>query len=130
MIRTLLDNNMRWASARVRAEPDFFRRLAAQQAPEYLWIGCTLAMLTCLRISAQRFPGAGGRMVGPLGAVRPRFADVALIGIGCLADVVQQAHDPGRCLPSEDRGERRRQFANFMKMRGKRFPSLMRLPRK
>jgi len=41
MIRTLLDNNMNWASARVRAEPDFFRRLAAQQAPEYLWIGCS-----------------------------------------------------------------------------------------
>ncbi len=41
MIRTLLDNNLNWASARVRAEPDFFRRLAAQQAPEYLWIGCS-----------------------------------------------------------------------------------------
>jgi len=41
MIRTLLENNMNWASARVRAEPDFFRRLAAQQAPEYLWIECS-----------------------------------------------------------------------------------------
>ncbi|MCB9961857.1 MAG: carbonic anhydrase [Hyphomonas sp.] len=41
MIRTLLENNMHWASARVRAEPDFFRRLSAQQAPEYLWIGCS-----------------------------------------------------------------------------------------
>ena len=41
MIRTLLENNMHWASARVRAEPDFFRRLSAQQAPDYLWIGCS-----------------------------------------------------------------------------------------
>jgi carbonic anhydrase len=41
MIRTLLENNMHWASARVRAEPGFFRRLSAQQAPDYLWIGCS-----------------------------------------------------------------------------------------
>lgn len=41
MIRTLLENNLNWASARVRADPGFFRRLSAQQAPEYLWIGCS-----------------------------------------------------------------------------------------
>lgn len=41
MIRTLLENNMNWASARVRADPGFFRRLSAQQAPGYLWIGCS-----------------------------------------------------------------------------------------
>lgn len=41
MIRTLLENNMNWASARVRADPGFFRRLSAQQAPDYLWIGCS-----------------------------------------------------------------------------------------
>ena len=41
MIGTLLNNNMNWASARVRADPGFFRRLSAQQAPEYLWIGCS-----------------------------------------------------------------------------------------
>jgi len=37
----LLENNRRWA-ARVRAEdPEFFARLAAQQTPHYLWIGCS-----------------------------------------------------------------------------------------
>jgi carbonic anhydrase len=37
----LFENNRAWA-ARVRAaKPDFFDRLAAQQAPEYLWIGCS-----------------------------------------------------------------------------------------
>jgi hypothetical protein len=25
----------------IRDDPDFFRRLAAQQAPKYLWIGCS-----------------------------------------------------------------------------------------
>ena len=41
MIDQLLSNNMAWASALVRADPQFFRRLSAQQAPEYLWIGCS-----------------------------------------------------------------------------------------
>ena len=37
----LIDNNRRWALDRARANPDFFSRLTAQQAPEYLWIGCS-----------------------------------------------------------------------------------------
>ena len=37
----LLSNNQAWA-ARMRAgDPDFFDRLAAQQRPQYLWIGCS-----------------------------------------------------------------------------------------
>jgi len=36
----LFDNNRRWAEAITARQPDFFRRLAAQQAPEYFWIGC------------------------------------------------------------------------------------------
>jgi len=36
----LFDNNRRWADGITAARPDFFQRLAAQQAPEYLWIGC------------------------------------------------------------------------------------------
>ena len=36
----LLDNNKAWAAARVKHDPTFFTRLAAQQAPEFLWIGC------------------------------------------------------------------------------------------
>jgi carbonic anhydrase len=36
----LFANNRDWA-ARVRAEqPDFFQKLARQQRPDYLWIGC------------------------------------------------------------------------------------------
>jgi carbonic anhydrase len=37
----LLENNRRWAADRTRADPEFFSRLVAQQAPAYLWIGCS-----------------------------------------------------------------------------------------
>ena len=37
----LFDNNRRWATDRTREDPDFFTRLTAQQAPAYLWIGCS-----------------------------------------------------------------------------------------
>jgi len=40
-LQNLLDRNAQWA-ARVSSEnPEFFRQLAAQQAPDYLWIGCS-----------------------------------------------------------------------------------------
>ena len=41
MISRLLANNRAWAEEMVRRQPDFFARLAGQQAPEYLWIGCS-----------------------------------------------------------------------------------------
>jgi carbonic anhydrase len=37
----LLANNRAWAAETTRREPDFFERLARQQAPRYLWIGCS-----------------------------------------------------------------------------------------
>lgn len=37
----LLENNEVWAAAIKREDPDFFTRLCQQQAPEYLWIGCS-----------------------------------------------------------------------------------------
>ena len=37
----LFDNNRRWAAEVTAARPDFFQRLAAQQSPAYLWIGCS-----------------------------------------------------------------------------------------
>jgi carbonic anhydrase len=36
----LLQNNKAWAAERVKGDPTFFTRLATQQAPEFLWIGC------------------------------------------------------------------------------------------
>jgi carbonic anhydrase len=37
----LFAKNREWAAEMVRQDPDFFSRLAGQQAPEYLWIGCS-----------------------------------------------------------------------------------------
>jgi carbonic anhydrase len=34
-------NNRAWANQRVNEDPDFFARLARQQTPRYLWIGCS-----------------------------------------------------------------------------------------
>jgi len=39
-IARLLDNNRTWAADVEAKRPGFFRKLAAQQAPRYLWIGC------------------------------------------------------------------------------------------
>jgi carbonic anhydrase len=36
----LFQNNRAWANQRVKDDPEFFLRLARQQAPRYLWIGC------------------------------------------------------------------------------------------
>lgn len=37
----LFRRNRAWAESMTAAEPDFFRRLSNQQAPRYLWIGCS-----------------------------------------------------------------------------------------
>jgi carbonic anhydrase len=41
MVDHLKAKNRAWAAAKIAADPGFFRRLAGQQAPEYLWIGCS-----------------------------------------------------------------------------------------
>jgi carbonic anhydrase len=41
VLRDLFENNRRWAAEVTRQDPDFFSRLARQQAPEFLWIGCS-----------------------------------------------------------------------------------------
>ncbi|HEX6884350.1 MAG TPA: carbonic anhydrase [Planctomycetota bacterium] len=37
----LFENNRRWATAQVAADPEFFGRLCGIQQPEHLWIGCS-----------------------------------------------------------------------------------------
>jgi carbonic anhydrase len=49
MTRTLehlLDQNVAWAAGKRRRDPDFFRRMAEQQTPSYLWIGCSDSRVT------------------------------------------------------------------------------------
>ena len=41
MLDHLKANNRAWAGRKVATDPGFFRRLEGQQAPEYLWIGCS-----------------------------------------------------------------------------------------
>jgi carbonic anhydrase len=40
-LKHLLDANQEWAKSITASDPDFFHRLANQQMPEYLWIGCS-----------------------------------------------------------------------------------------
>ena len=41
MLDHLKANNRRWAARKIAADPGFFQRLVGQQAPDYLWIGCS-----------------------------------------------------------------------------------------
>lgn len=40
-MQTLLANNREWAARMKREDPEFFTRLANQQTPRFLWIGCS-----------------------------------------------------------------------------------------
>ena len=41
MLEHLRAKNRAWAERKLAADPGFFKRLVGQQAPEYLWIGCS-----------------------------------------------------------------------------------------
>jgi carbonic anhydrase len=41
VLNHIFENNRAWAAEMVRQDPEFFTRLARQQAPQYLWIGCS-----------------------------------------------------------------------------------------
>lgn len=41
MLEQLFQNNRDWADSVNAKDPDFFGKLAVQQTPEYLWIGCS-----------------------------------------------------------------------------------------
>jgi len=41
VLNHLFANNRAWAAEISRQDPDFFKRLSGQQAPQYLWIGCS-----------------------------------------------------------------------------------------
>ncbi len=40
-LKHFFDRNVEWATAVKQKDPEFFSKLAAQQNPEYLWIGCS-----------------------------------------------------------------------------------------
>jgi carbonic anhydrase len=41
LLEHLFEKNREWAASVVAKQPDFFKKLANQQAPEYFWIGCS-----------------------------------------------------------------------------------------
>lgn len=54
--KLLLSNNRKWATETVRADPEFFNRLAEIQRPEFLWIGCSDSRVPAERITLTQ-PG-------------------------------------------------------------------------
>jgi carbonic anhydrase len=41
ILKHLFANNRAWADEMKRQDPEFFRRLAGRQTPQFLWIGCS-----------------------------------------------------------------------------------------
>ena len=41
MLEDLKAKNRAWAKRKTEVDPEFFKRLVAQQSPAYLWIGCS-----------------------------------------------------------------------------------------
>lgn len=40
-LTNLIERNRAWAEKITNQDPDFFKKLSAQQSPKYLWIGCS-----------------------------------------------------------------------------------------
>ncbi|RMW30220.1 Carbonic anhydrase, partial [Pseudomonas syringae pv. antirrhini] len=83
-LQDLIDNNARWADAINQEDPEFFAKLARQQTPEFLWIGCSDA-----RVPANEIVGM---LPGDL-FVHRNVANVVLhTDLNCLS-VIQYAVD-------------------------------------
>ena len=83
-LQELIDNNARWAEAIKEEDPQFFAKLASQQTPEFLWIGCSDA-----RVPANEIVGM---LPGDL-FVHRNVANVVLhTDLNCLS-VIQYAVD-------------------------------------
>ncbi|MCE2895101.1 MAG: carbonate dehydratase [Flammeovirgaceae bacterium] len=52
----LLQNNKSWAAETVKQDPDFFKRLASVQTPDFLWIGCSDSRVPADRVTGTQ-PG-------------------------------------------------------------------------
>ncbi len=52
----IFEKNRDWAADMVRQDPEFFERLSHQQAPEFLWIGCSDSRVPANQIAGLR-PG-------------------------------------------------------------------------
>jgi len=41
ILKQLFENNLAWTAQITKRDPEFFTKLSRQQAPDYLWIGCS-----------------------------------------------------------------------------------------
>jgi carbonic anhydrase len=83
-LQDLIASNRAWAEEAVRSDPAFFQRLAGQQAPRYLWIGCSDS-----RVPANEIVGL---LPGELFVHRNVANVVAHSDLNCLS-VLQYACD-------------------------------------
>ena len=83
-LRTLIENNQRWAAGIKARDPDFFKKLLVQQSPAYLWIGCSDS-----RVPANEIVGL---LPGELFVHRNVANVVVHTDLNCLS-VVQYAVD-------------------------------------
>jgi carbonic anhydrase len=83
-LETLLARNRRWAGEMTQSDPQFFTRLAHQQVPRYLWIGCSDS-----RVPANQILGL---MPGEIFVHRNVANVVVHSDLNCLS-VVQYAID-------------------------------------
>jgi carbonic anhydrase len=83
-LEKLFDNNKAWVEENIVENPKFFERLAEQQSPEYLWIGCSDS-----RVPACEILGLGP---GELFVHRNVANVVAPDDVNCLS-VLQYAVD-------------------------------------
>ena len=83
-IHELIKKNRLWAARMIADDPDFFGRLARQQAPEYLWIGCADSRVPANEIA--------GMMPGELFVHRNVANLVVHSDLNCLS-VMQYAVD-------------------------------------
>ena len=71
-LKHLFDRNADWATAIKEQDPGFFETLAAQQNPEYLWIGCSDSRVAANQIidlpPGEVFVQADGDILGKVPA--------------------------------------------------------------
>ncbi|ACF13823.1 Carbonate dehydratase [Chloroherpeton thalassium ATCC 35110] len=83
-LHELFENNKRWAKSITERDPEFFPTLSKQQAPKYLWIGCSDS-----RVPANEIVGL---MPGELFVHRNVANMVIHTDLNCLS-VIQYAVD-------------------------------------
>ncbi len=98
-LEELLANNRAWAREATAADPEYFARLARQQAPQFLWIGCSDS-----RVPANQITGLAGEL-------QPIQSDDARHRRLCELNVREQVHHISQCTSVQDAWARQQPLA-------------------